>query len=229
MENITEQFFHALAVLTLCGMAPGGLSAPEKTVPRLYAPFDGSMQAACTGGAIRPADSAIHRYDALFHLDADSAKIADETLAVQAESADSAILRIIPARTPGLECRVIRGREEPVQGWANGPWRPIPTAVYSVRGKGVVWMAYVLAPVPAGAARPPGLGVDIVPSAVPADSATARLTLRIRRADGSSDIVAVVDGGAAHPAGRPFEIQWQRVDARGKAGVVFECKGDAAP
>ena len=48
--------------------------------------------------------------------------------------------------------RVVCGQEEPVQGWANAPWRAIPTAVYAKTAPGIVRFVYVLYPTRPGQA-----------------------------------------------------------------------------
>jgi hypothetical protein len=55
----------------------------------------------------------------------------------------------------GLALNIVKGREEePVQGWANGPWRPVPTAVIHWKAAGPSHLGYVLHPVAQGAACP---------------------------------------------------------------------------
>jgi len=52
------------------------------------------------------------------------------------------------------DLQIVKGStEEPVQGWANGPWRAVPTAIYGARGTGVVHMAFVLEPFGPGQER----------------------------------------------------------------------------
>lgn len=97
---------------------------------------------------MKPADTAQHQYQALFHLDSTDATAADGVVTTQDEG--QANLVITPA--PGLSVEIVKGKtEEPVQGWANGPWRSIPTAIYTAQGTGTVRMAFTLEPVAAGA------------------------------------------------------------------------------
>lgn len=44
--------------------------------------------------------------------------------------------------------------EEPVQGWANRPWRPVPTALYEWRTAGTSRRVFVIYPAAAGEACP---------------------------------------------------------------------------
>ena len=97
-----------------------------------------------------PEDDREHVYESLFHLDADEAAVDEGSLAVRTVR-EGANLLIVPLRD-GLEARVVKGQEDPVQGWANHPWRPIPTAIYSKRGKGTVRFVYVLYPFKGGEA-----------------------------------------------------------------------------
>lgn len=91
-----------------------------------------------------PGDEREHLYESLFHLDADEAAVDGDSLAVRTVREDANLI-IVPLKD-GLEVRVIKGQEEPVQGWAANPWRPIPTAIFSKRGRGAVRFAYVLYP-----------------------------------------------------------------------------------
>ena len=98
---------------------------------------------------LRPEDGRPHRYEALFHLDADEAEVLEGGV-VRTKNEGSANLWIFPLPVEGLSVRIVKGQEEPVQGWANHPWRPIPTAIYGVEGEGVRKMLFVLLPVPPG-------------------------------------------------------------------------------
>lgn len=75
---------------------------------------------------LTPGDQKPHRYEALFHL------ASDENPIVAAD---------------GLTPEIVKGKEdEPVQGWASGPWRAIPTAIYRKSGVGVVRLVFALDP-----------------------------------------------------------------------------------
>jgi hypothetical protein len=76
----------------------------------------------------------------------------------------------------GLAVRIVKGKEDaPVQGWASGPWRAIPTVIYQKSGKGVVTFLFVLAPSAPGA-----------PPSVRSVEQTAALAARIVFANGHS-------------------------------------------
>jgi hypothetical protein len=91
-------------------------------------------------------DDAEHDYESLFHLDADEA-VADDSLSVKTSDSDVANLTIVPMVSDGLGVEIVKGKEDnPVQGWANDPWRPVPTAIYTQKGSGTTWLAYALYP-----------------------------------------------------------------------------------
>jgi hypothetical protein len=120
---------------------------------------------------LTPRDDREHRYEALFHLDAAKAA-ADE--AAKTVSTDG--LAILPPADAGLAVRIVQGKEDPpVQGWASGSWRAIPTAIYQKSGKGVVTFLFVLAPSTPGA-----------PPSVRRVEQTTTLATRIVFADGHS-------------------------------------------
>ncbi|MBI4529959.1 MAG: alginate lyase family protein [Candidatus Latescibacteria bacterium] len=95
-------------------------------------------------------DDAEHTYESLFHLDAEEVRIDRETKIVATANTGAANLAIVPVADASLSVQVVKGQDDPVQGWANDPWRPVPTAVYTRRGRGTIWFAYVLYPTRAG-------------------------------------------------------------------------------
>jgi hypothetical protein len=100
------------------------------------------------------ADDRPHRYESLFHLDTSEATVDETSLSVRTGNADASNLAILPRLGEGLQVRVVSGQEEPVQGWANDPWRAVPTAVYTKEGPGVVRFLYVLYPTRPGQPLP---------------------------------------------------------------------------
>jgi hypothetical protein len=94
-----------------------------------------------------PHDKAAHRYDALFHLDSPGAVVDRATNIVRTDNPQAANLAIVPWSEGRLAVEIVKGKEdEPVQGWANGPWRPIPTAIYGTSGSGTVRFHFLLEP-----------------------------------------------------------------------------------
>jgi len=163
-----------------------------------------------------PEDDAEHLYDFLFHLNAETATLDQGALSVRTGNPAQSGLALIPANTPGLQARIAKGEEDPVQGWANQPWRPVPTAVYSRKGKGPVRLACVLAPIPASGACPVA-AVEHVPLT---GGTAAGCALDVRLADGRRDRFIFNEApGAALGAGvlqTDAELLWVRTDAEGK-------------
>ncbi len=94
-----------------------------------------------------PRDEAVHQYDALFHLDSGSATVNEATKAARTNNMDAANVVIVPWAEGGVSVQIVQGKEgEPVQGWAGGPWRSIPTAIYRKSASGVVQFHFVLEP-----------------------------------------------------------------------------------
>ena len=97
-----------------------------------------------------PSDSEEHTYETLFHFDAEEAITDDATRSVATASADAANVTVLPMASDRLKLTVVKGEDDPVQGWGNDPWRPVPAAVYSTSGRGTIWMAYAVVPTRAG-------------------------------------------------------------------------------
>ena len=94
---------------------------------------------------LRPGDKATHMYESLFHLDATSAAV--DGLTVQTRNQGEANVKILALPDAETSLNVVKGKKnEPVQGWANSPWRAVPTAIYRKSAKGLVRMAFVIAP-----------------------------------------------------------------------------------
>jgi len=150
---------------------------------------------------LQPPDDKEYSYESLFHLNADAAEVDPKTGAVATRNAKEANLAVWPvaaASTHGgtagkLDVAVVKGiQEEPVQGWANGPWRPIPTAVVTGKGTGKLYMATLLYPLAAGADCPIR-SVALLPVTAggkPSDDAVA---LRLGFADGAEHTLLVAD------------------------------------
>jgi hypothetical protein len=109
---------------------------------RLFVVFD----------TLTPQDARVHKVEALFHFDAPEAVVEASTKAVLGKSGAAANIVIRPVDSSGLAVTIVKGtEEEPVQGWANDPWRAVPTAIFSKSGTGVVNFCFVVEPVGAGA------------------------------------------------------------------------------
>lgn len=170
--------------------------------------------------AMTPDTAAEHRYEALFHLDAAEATAADRGVVTTANQG-SANLRILPAGQ--VEATIIKGKtDEPVQGWANGPWRAIPTAIYRWQGAGSSRRAFVLEPVAAGA-KSKVAAVEVVPGVV--DGTALRLTMT----DGTARLIVQRDrpGPATKVAGVTVEKELAivRLHADGKVQDSWQFDG----
>lgn len=107
---------------------------------------------------LKPADDVPHRYESMFHLDAENAEADSTSNAVCTTNKESSNLCIIPLADGDLGVRIVSGQEQPVvQGWlpAGGyTVRPIPTAIFEKKTAGRTSFVYVLYPVAAGAQCP---------------------------------------------------------------------------
>lgn len=100
---------------------------------------------------LTPRDSRTHQYEALFHLDTQEAVVDAKTKAVSSKNLGEANVLVMPVSGKGLDVSIVKGKEdEPVQGWANSPWRAIPTAIFRKSGQGVVNYCFVVEPIGQG-------------------------------------------------------------------------------
>jgi hypothetical protein len=130
-------------------------------------------------------DDTTHAYEGLFHLDTSDVIVDENTRQVATANSQDSNLVIAPMVSEGLGLQIVSGRDDPVQGWANDPWRPVPTAIYSKSGSGTVWFLYVLFPVRAGVERP-SLSVEALEL-----TGTSGVAAVVRFGDGRADYVAV--------------------------------------
>jgi len=79
-----------------------------------------------------------------------------------------------------------------VQGWANGPWRPVPTAVVAGKASGKFRIATVLYPL-APNATCPIQSVALLPVTTDGKPDDAAVALRVRFADGDEHALLVAD------------------------------------
>ncbi len=170
-------------------------------------------------------DGKAHRYEAMFHLDAEGAEVTGMG-AVATQNREASNLTIYPVSSARVVTRVVAGQEEPaVQGWIprGGPYKcqPIPTALFDVEGSGVTALAYVLYPTPKGASSPVQ-GVDLLP-------VQDGIGLRVRFADGRTDLFVQAQGGGRERKFGGFttdaEATLVRLDAQGRRRAVIAVKG----
>ncbi len=140
-----------------------------------------------------PADEKEHQYESIFHF-ADPEATAEGLLA-QTVSPE-ANLAIWAAPREGLRVRIVKGvEEEPVQGWADGPWRPVPTALYEWKATGPCRITYVLYPLPAGQTLPIK-EIKTLPVTTENGQPAAASAIEIVFGDGSRHLYCYADEGA---------------------------------
>lgn len=167
--------------------------------------------------ALDPADGGQHDYESLFHLNAPGAEVAPDAAAVITRSADEANLHVCFAGAGPLKIDVVQGlTEEPVQGWAQGPWRPVPTAVCRWNAKGKSRLATVLYPVPPGR-QSPVQTVALRPVTCQGEPADDALALEIRFVDGRHHTLLAADksGRKRTCQGHVTEAEFYFNDGRG--------------
>lgn len=178
-------------------------------------------------------DERVHRYDALFHLDTTKVSVDEQTKTVRTENEDASNLAIIPLADEGLKVSIVSGQEEPVQGWANHPWRAIPTAIYTKEGKRTVRFLYLLYPVPKGQQVPivsvKSLGSG-VPSAGSGQVATSSfIAVKITFADGRADYFVQSDEPGKEVQFGEFstdgEVAFVQTKANGQVERAFQVGG----
>jgi hypothetical protein len=171
-----------------------------------------------------PQDPKEHRYESLFHLGAEHADVDKETGAVMTRSAKDANLVVWPLAAPDLGVTVVKGlQEEPVQGWANGPWRPVPTAVITRTAAGKVRMTTVLYPLAPGV-KFPIRSVAAVPVTAEGEPAGDAVGVRICFSDGVEHTLLVADRPGVRRQCGGMETTAElcgRIVAQGKA-ATFE-------
>jgi hypothetical protein len=173
-------------------------------------------------------DGRAHRYESMFHLDAEAAE-ADARGAVVTRNRDASNLTIYPVSSAPVVTRIVAGQEEPtVQGWIprGGPYecQPIPTALFNAEGSGVTALSYALYPTPKGASSPVE-GLDLLTADEPGG-----IGLRLRFTDGRTDLfIQALEGGRQ----RTFEgfttdaeATLIRLDAHGVCKAVIAVNGD---
>jgi hypothetical protein len=158
-----------------------------------------------------PADGGEHSYDSLFHLDAEEASVDGDSGAVRTHT-DGPNVAIRPLADAGLDVEIVKGREEPCQGWGNDPWRPVPTAIFSFSGKGTRWATYVVEPLARGESPGVSAMVRIESSAGP-----EALGIEVRHESGARDVILLKHQPSSETAGTATFGEWE---LDGEIGVV---------
>lgn len=142
---------------------------------------------------LEPADDRAHRYQAIFHLNAKEAQVDGGVVRTVRPDAN---MHIIPATPEGSRARVVQGvGEEPVQGWANGPWREVPTALFEWQGEGTQRRVFVLYPTAEGEACPI-VGVRAIPVTAHDGMPGKAAAVRIEFGDRSAHVFCHADAGS---------------------------------
>ncbi|NLX95156.1 MAG: hypothetical protein GXY83_03160 [Rhodopirellula sp.] len=88
-----------------------------------------------------------HTYDILWHLNNEEASYDPGTLAAWGTDQGVANLMVTPASSAGLALEIVKGREDPVLGFAPASKRrPIPVLDYRYKAGGPATLAWVLTP-----------------------------------------------------------------------------------
>ncbi len=135
-----------------------------------------------------------HTYSDLFHLDADEAAADKDTLVVSTQQEGEANLTLIPVATEGLSLRMVKGQEDPVQGWIpREHHRAIPTAIYEKTGAPTQLFVTVVLPHP---------GLEVPEFSAELLAATDEMVgLKSVTADSEDTILYAFDGPASMQAG----------------------------
>lgn len=142
---------------------------------------------------LRPEDEKAHDYESLFHLNAEHAEAVPGTAAVMTRSPKEANLLVWPVSGDSVRTEIVQGlTEEPVQGWAQRPWRPVPTAVCRWSAKGTSRVATVLYPVRPGL-ESPVRSAALRPVTSEGRAAEDAIGLEIRFADGRRHTLVLAD------------------------------------
>jgi hypothetical protein len=144
-----------------------------------------------------------HRYESLFHFDADEAEVDRSAVAVRTiDPAPNCLVAAAPQ--PGLEVKIVKGQTEPtVQGFIAGQrWRAswkqpnakapehgkreVPTAIFSLSAEGPARLVYVIYPCRQG--QQPQVAVEDL------TGAGGPVRVQVTRPDGSRDEIVVNRG-----------------------------------
>ncbi|HJN17004.1 MAG TPA: alginate lyase family protein, partial [Armatimonadota bacterium] len=156
-----------------------------------------------------------HTYSNIFHLDADEADLDEDTLTVISRVPDAANLALIPIDTDGLTVDVVKGQDEPVQGWIpRAKHRQIPTPIYEKTGPCPQLFATLMVPLAAGEEL--DVSAELLDVGAPRHEA---LGVRVTRGDASDTILYSFDGPRAMDAGG--------VRANAQLAIVRDGDGDA--
>ncbi|MFQ6099172.1 MAG: heparinase II/III-family protein, partial [Armatimonadota bacterium] len=149
-----------------------------------------------------------HTYSNIFHLDADDAVVDDETMTVRTNVPGKANLALVPVDRDGLSLRVVKGQEDPVQGWIpRERHRAVPTPIYEKAGTCPQTFVTLLVPYPAGDA--PTVAARLLDLGRPSSEAVG---VEVRMGGGRDVIL--------YAYGEPMKLEAGGVSADAKLAVV---------
>jgi len=155
---------------------------------------------------LQPQDGQEHQYESLFHLNAEEAVIDEVSKSVTTRNSDANLV-LYPLITDDLDVEVVKGVEdEPVQGWANYPWRPVPTAIFSRSGSGTKRFVTLTYPLSTGAELPVE-SVEALPVTVEGAPSPDAVAFQIRFADGQTHVFLYADRGGLKRSYGQFETE----------------------
>lgn len=139
--------------------------------------------------ADRLAGTGKHTFESLFHLDAENAVLDPQMKSARTMEKDRANILLVPLLTEDLSARIVKGQEDPVQGWLPSEKRPIPTVIYSKNTPCPATFEVLLFPYPKG--QEAGVKVSAIPvqrdgKLLPSHEAVA---MKIETAGKGADIV----------------------------------------
>jgi len=143
---------------------------------------------------LTPSDGKPHRYESMFHLDADGVTVDERRTSLVTDNKESSNIAIIPLADENLGVRIVSGQEKPVvQGWVPAGGyrvRPIPTPVFEKKQAGPASFVYVLYPISAGTECPIA---EIAPLPIEAEANVQVVGATIRFANGRTDYFVQAD------------------------------------
>jgi len=137
-----------------------------------------------------------HRLESLYHLDADEAVVDPGTKSVRTVCPGKANLLLLPLAAGDLSVKIVKGQEDPVQGWIPSRKRPIPTAIYRRETECPATFVHVLYPYKQP--EPPVVEMRSLPAKRDGKELKdyQALVVEVKRDDSRRDIVMISHAGA---------------------------------
>ncbi|MFP3904735.1 MAG: alginate lyase family protein, partial [Armatimonadota bacterium] len=149
-------------------------------------------------------DDAEHTYSNLFHFDAETAEVDQDTLVARSTEEGMPNVTLVPLATDGLSARIVRGQEDPLQGWIpRRGFRKIPTAIYEKTSADDVIFITLIVPHPDN---------EKVPIHAVSEHDKDTIALTVRTSESTDRILYALDNAA--------EMAGAGIEATCKAAVV---------